>query len=322
MVNLKRDFFRVLAFIAGSVVALVVLVLVVAAIKIRDPVVFKDINYVEGGTNPHQTLDLYIPADIEEREKVPLIIWIHGGAWISGDKASPAVMWQIVGRRFAMASINYRYATESPHPAQVNDCKTAVRWLRDHAEQYHLDPSRFGCWGHSAGGHLATLLGTTGDLDIIVAGPGVAKEPSKRIAGSPSKGEHSVFPSSVQAVSNWAGPVDLTSLIKQQSADSKIDFSDPTQPLGVLLGGKAPGQCLDASPIFFLSADDPPLLLVHGDRDDVIPTAQSHQLYKRAKELGWPKVTLVIEHGESHPLNNVDALFRTMDFFEKTLKKR
>jgi acetyl esterase/lipase len=114
-----------------------------------------DVPYVEGG-GKSQSLDIFVPAGAAK--PMPLVIWIHGGGWQQGDKAqSPAV--GLLRWGYVVASINYRLTDEAIFPAQINDCKAAVRWLRAHAEEYHIDPDHIGAWGASAGGHLVALLG-------------------------------------------------------------------------------------------------------------------------------------------------------------------
>jgi acetyl esterase/lipase len=117
----------------------------------------RDLQYVEGGHDRNR-LDLYLPEKAEGR--LPVVIWIHGGAWRGGSKdGGPAVPLSAKG--YAVASINYRFSQHAVFPAQIEDCKAAVRWLRANAATYQLDPDHIGVWGASAGGHLVALLGTT-----------------------------------------------------------------------------------------------------------------------------------------------------------------
>src|SRR5262249_14303131 len=121
--------------------------------------VVKDIAYVPGG-GPRQTLDLYVP---QADGPLPLIIWVHGGGWQGGSKDGLNPALPLLAKGFAVASVHYRLSNQAVFPAQIQDCKAAVRWLRGHAKEYNLDADRFGAWGASAGGHLVTLLGTTDD---------------------------------------------------------------------------------------------------------------------------------------------------------------
>ena len=135
------------------------------------------------------TLDLYRPEKISG--PLPVIIWIHGGGWNRGRKERcPAVA--LVDDGFAVASVDYRLSSVAPFPAQIQDCKAAVRWLRANASTYHLDPDNVGVWGNSAGGHLAALLGTSGGVSELEG-----------------DGDNMQYSSRVQAVCDVAGPVDL-----------------------------------------------------------------------------------------------------------------
>ncbi len=182
------------------------------------------------------TLDLYRPEEVSG--SLPVIVWVHGGGWRRGRKEKcPAVA--LVQDGFAVASINYRLTSTAPFPAQIEDCKAAVRWLRANASTYHLDPDRVGVWGHSAGGHLAALLGTSGGVP--------------ELEGS---GDNMQYSSRVQAVCDSAGPADLLALTnvgpKRVSA------------IEGLLGGpveKDKAKAIAASPIHYVSKDDPPFLI-------------------------------------------------------------
>jgi len=122
--------------------------------------VHRDLEYVAGG-HARQKLDLYLPARSDR--PLPVLVWVHGGAWLGGSKENcPAV--PLVARGYAVASINYRLSQHATFPAQIEDCKAAIRWLRAHAGKYHLDAGHIGAWGASAGGHLVALLGTSGGV--------------------------------------------------------------------------------------------------------------------------------------------------------------
>jgi acetyl esterase/lipase len=126
---------------------------------------WRDVPYVANG-HPRQQLDLYLP---RSGEAAPLIITIHGGGWLGGDKAEMPFM-PFLAEGYAVASINYRLSQHAVFPAQIEDCKAAVRWLRRNSAQFNIDPDRIGVWGPSAGGHLAALLGTAGETRIFDVG--------------------------------------------------------------------------------------------------------------------------------------------------------
>lgn len=263
--------------------------------------VHKDLPYVDKSQDPFQQLDLYLP---EGEGPFPVIVWIHGGAWVAGDKNHPPAVPRLASEGFAVASINYRLAQYAPHPAQINDCKAAVAWLRKNAEKFKLDPNRIGAWGHSAGGHLTALLGTTGDIASVDQG----QEPKD------AKRE-----TAVQAACDWAGPTDFESLPSQQGPDAELDFNDPHGPVAVLMAGKSPSAREAASPVNRLSADDAPLLIVHGKRDTVVPAAQSTELNEKMKAAGMSVECLIVDN-EGHSLSSSEAVERTVAFFKKHLK--
>ena len=150
--------------------------------------------YVEGG-HEQQRLDLYLPEKAEGL--LPLIVWVHGGGWEAGHKEDRPAQW-LVGKGYAVARIDYRLSQHGMFPAQIQDCKAAIRWLRANAAKYHLDPERVGVAGDSAGGHLVALLGTTGDV--------------KEFEGNLGNPEQS---SRIQAVVDFYGPTDFVQLGSQ-----------------------------------------------------------------------------------------------------------
>src|SRR5208337_3078994 len=156
--------------------------------------VLRDLQYVEHG-HERNRLDLYLPEKAEGR--LPLVVWNHGGGWVGGSKEGcPAV--PLTTRGYAVASLNYRLSQHAVFPAQIQDCKTAVRWLRANAAKYDLDPEHVGVWGASAGGHLVALLGTTGNV--------------KELEGTGGNLDQS---SRVQCVVNWFGPSDMARMGRQ-----------------------------------------------------------------------------------------------------------
>ena len=122
--------------------------------------VLRNLPYVANG-HERNRLDIYLPE--KPTGRLPLVVWIHGGGWEAGSKEDcPAV--PLIAKGYAVASINYRFSQHALFPAQVEDCKAAIRWLRANAAKYHLDPDHIGVWGESAGGHLVAMLGTTGGI--------------------------------------------------------------------------------------------------------------------------------------------------------------
>ena len=227
----------------------------------------RDIPYVTSG-HPRQKLDLYLP---ENAAKAPLIIWVHGGAWQEGSKED-FVPLDYLAEGYAVASINYRLSQHAIFPAQIQDCKTAVRWLRAHAALYHLDPQRFGAWGASAGGHLVALLGTTGhttEFDV---------------------GENMEVSSRVQAVVDYFGPTDFNQMDDHRLPKGML-HNPPQSPESLLVGGaiqEMKAEVARANPITYVSPAAAPFLIVHGDQDPLVPFHQSVLLETALKNAGVP----------------------------------
>lgn len=278
--------------LGGSIVFVLVALAITAVARIGNPPesdlpaqTLLDIEYARSG-GVSLKLDLYLP---EGEGPFPLIIWVHGGGWTSGDKDLSPNGPQIrqTARGYAVASINYRLSHEAKFPAQIEDCKAAVRWLRAHAGQHNLDPARIAAWGSSAGGHLVALLGTSGDVSGL--------EGSEGNLG---------YSSRVKAVIDWFGPTDLLKM----SADSLpfpcniIDHDSPFSPESLLIGcaiQTCPDQAEPANPIRYVSADDPPFLIMHGTRDCLVGPRQSGRL-RDALAVAGVEVTLKFIEGAGH----------------------
>ena len=260
----------------------------------------RDVAYVPNG-HERQKLDLYVPAGATN--PLPLIIWIHGGAWKGGSKERcPALRY--LERGHAVASINYRLSQHAIFPAQIEDCKAAVRWLRAHAQEHHLDPQRFAAWGSSAGGHLVALLGTSGDVKEF------------------DKGENLGFSSRVQAVVDWFGATDFTQMSRFSPPNAPIDHDAADSPESQLIGGAVQqnkDKAAKASPLTYVSKDDPPFLIMHGNRDNLVPYQQS-ELLRDALQKAGVEVTLKIVEGAGHGFGGPEIDRQVVEFLERQLK--
>lgn len=259
---------------------------------------FKNLEYVPGG-HERQKLDLYVP---EGEGPNPLVIWIHGGAFCTGSKDSCPALW-LLEKGYAVASLNYRLSQHARFPAQIEDCKTAVRWLRAHAADYRLDPDRFGAWGASAGGHLAALLGVTGGVTEF------------------EKGENLDQSSRVQAVCDWFGPTDFTQMNK---FPGDMDHDAPDSPESQLIGGPVQEnqeKAQRANPITYVTADDPPFLIMHGDKDPLVPFNQSELLDAALRQAG-ATVTFHIVQGAGHGFQDSKLDRMVLEFFNRHLHKQ
>ncbi len=267
-----------------------------------EPEKIANIKYVKDGTE-RQTLDLYLPKS--KPGPFPLIIWIHGGSWMYGDKGENCLAARDLSDEFAVASINYRYSTDAPFPAQVNDCKAAIRYLRANAAKYRLDPNRFGVWGSSAGGYLAAMIGTTGDSTFATIEGRKKNEP--------------VVSSKVQAVCDWCGPTNLLSAQSQSGPDIKFKYSGPGSAVySMMFTNMHPQVLLAASPVNYVSADDPPFLIMHGDKDDAVPLAQAQELYDLLQKAGVKSQLMVLKN-RGHNFDFPEFVERVRVFFVRNL---
>jgi acetyl esterase/lipase len=240
--------------------------------------IFRDLAYVLDG-HERQKLDLYLPRN---GQSFPLIINIHGGAFKMGSKEQ-GVPLDYLTRGYAVASINYRLSQQAVFPAQIEDCKAAVRWLRAHATEFGLDPKRFAAWGASAGGHLSAMLGTTGGTKEFEVGANLDQS------------------SRVQAVVDYFGPTDFLQMDAHRLPNGQVhDAAD--SPESELVGGpirRNQEKTARANPITYVTRDDPPFLICHGEVDPLVPHHQSELLEAALKKAGV-SVTFYTVKGAGH----------------------
>jgi uncharacterized protein (TIGR03437 family) len=268
---------------------------------------FTDLDYVGNG-NARQMLDLWVP---QGDGPFPLIVWIHGGAFRGGSKASPPPFPdRLMPRGFAYASIGYRLSTEAQWPAQILDVKAAVRFLRANAEKYKLDANRFGAVGASAGSHLAAMLGTSGGVTIWDT------------ADMPNAG----VSSRVQAVVDQFGPLDFGQMDAMQMPSCSAGTTNTAaSPETGLLGctiGTCPEKTIEASPITYVDGNTPPFLLAHGSNDCNISPEQSRLMAETLVRAGHRPIFRVIPgagHGGTQ-FDNAAYLSLVDSFFVRTLK--
>lgn len=232
----------------------------------------QDVVYGTGG-GEDLLLDWARPKQFEG--KLPAIIYIHGGGWAGGNKNIHRGHMEAAARRgYFSATIGYRLAPKHKFPAQVNDCKCAIRWLRAHADELHLDPERIGTVGFSAGAHLVMMLGTMDPDDGLEGDGGWADQSSK-----------------VQAVVSFAGPVNLQSELPEISQKILRDFIGGTQ-------AEKPEAHRLASPITYVNAGDAPMLLYQGTKDPLVPYDQAIEMVRAMEKAGVPgRVEMLIGAG-------------------------
>ncbi|MEW4529178.1 prolyl oligopeptidase family serine peptidase [Maioricimonas sp. JC845] len=244
-------------------------------------------------------LDLYRPE--QAAGPLPVVVWVHGGGWKQGSKdRCPAV--SLAQHGFAVASIDYRLVDRAQWPAQIDDCRAAIRWLRTHADEYGLDGERIGVWGSSAGGHLVALMGT---LDAP---------------------EDETVSSRVQAVCDWFGPTDLLTMppnvVSEKRTRAQVAQSNGAKLLGSPVPD-VPDLARQASALYQVSADDPPFLIMHGEKDPGVPLEQSQRLHDRLTEAGVSSTLHVIPEaghgGKEFRTPEVQSTVR--EFFQKQLQQ-
>lgn len=267
-----------------------------------------DVKYVPDGDEA-QTLDIYYPESRADKP-LPLLIWIHGGGWSAGSKSQVPYLNQL-SRGYVVASVEYRFSQKAIFPAQIQDCQAAIRWLRTNAAKYNLDPNRIGVGGASAGGHLSALVGTSGGKKAFTA-----------IGGNEDQSDR------VQAVCDVFGPADFWTVVAQADEDKDVKniFKwNNGDPYSKLIGGKLgedKQKCEAVSPVHYVGSDNPPFLILHGDRDTLVPYAQSVELKDLLAKSGV-EVTLQRLPGAGHggPAFGLPAVGQLINaFFDKHLK--
>ena len=263
-----------------------------------------------------QKLDIYLPDEGEG--PFPVILSIHGGAFMGCDKADIQVFPMLEGlkRDYAVVALNYRLSWEAKFPALVQDIKAAVRWVRVNAHWYYFDPERIASWGGSAGGYLSTMLGTSDGIPEL----------EDLSLGHPDQ------PSNVQVVVDWFGPTNFLTMDEHLTASGMppiegTEHNGINSPESWLLGAKIteiPELVKAANPVTYIRDNAPPFLIQHGNKDPVVPVQHSIELAEALKDAcGEDKVTLDIidgaEHGDpkfASPLN----VNKVLDFLDRYLK--
>ena len=249
-------------------------------------------------------LDLFLQLD---NKSAPLVVWIHGGGWRAGSRKSPRIQG-VTKFGYALASISYRFTDQAIFPAQIHDCKAAIRWLRAHEDRYGYDARWIAVAGSSAGGHLALLLGVSGGEPDMEGNVGIFPDQS----------------STVQAVIDYFGPSDF--ILRGQTQPERA-YTEKSGSFA-LLGGRRQGKVSPAmerlaSPSSYVSKNDPPLLVFHGDADEVVLLDQSQRIVTLYREAGLSArlFTLVgAGHGEKRFF--VGDPFTTMvDFLDRQIQR-
>ncbi|MGD0770328.1 MAG: alpha/beta hydrolase [Tepidisphaeraceae bacterium] len=257
----------------------------------------RDVAYVPHGLRS-QMLDLYVP-DVATSPR-PLMVWIHGGGWYGGDKSAPPGLGLLL-RGYVVASIDYRLSGEAVFPAQIFDCKAAIRFLRVHSREYGIDPMRIGVWGDSAGGQLAALLGTTNGRKEY--------EGTEGVLGASS---------SVQAVCDWYGPSDFLQTTDWNGAGAsaaRLLFGGVVSAHAQAAALASPAEQVGRAPLA-------PFLIMHGDQDPLVSLHQSQVLFQKLQKAGGAARLVILHGGHGNGwFKNRDDLTMVYDFFDRCFGK-
>ena len=270
-----------------------------AAPKLPDTVeLVRDVQFGTGGGRP-LLLDIVRPKQTPA-DPMPVVVFIHGGGWRGGSRQSGIPLTvPLAEAGFFCPTIEYRLSAEATFPAQIEDVKCAIRFLRSKADEYHIDHERIGVWGLSAGGHLVSLLGTSGDVSDLEG-----------------TGGHAKYSSRVNAVCNWFGPTDMPRMLETANENGISAVSG-------LIGGTLDEKrdvAVQASPLTYVSADDPPFLTMHGELDPTVPIEQAKLLDQKLREVGVP-TRLFIVKGAGHGFRGPEYQRMAIDFFQTQLAK-
>ncbi len=253
-------------------------------------------------------LDVYAPKS-RPAELIPVVVWVHGGGWRGGSKDGIRRSVPILSHGLGLVSVGYRLSGEAKFPAAIADVKAAIRWVRANASRYGFDPDRLGAWGSSAGGHLVALLGTAHE----VAEWDSMHEENAGVSSRPT------------AVCNWFGPTDF---LRMNDFPGRIDHDGPDSPESLFIGvpiQENPDKTQRANPIRYVTADDPPMLHMHGEKDGSVPYNQSELLHAALEKAGVESDLYMVKNAD-HGFRNMEGdtpeslMERVRDFFDRTLQ--
>ncbi|MHA4842821.1 alpha/beta hydrolase fold domain-containing protein [Flavitalea antarctica] len=247
-------------------------------------------------------LDIYLPGNV--RGKIPLVVFVHGGGWLGNDKYADMgymkkMVAEIVSRGYALASIDYRFSTQAVFPAQIQDCNRAVSFLCDNAEKYGFDRNRFAVMGFSAGGHLASLMGLSKNNDV---------------KDFFMPGSNKTF--NFKAVVDFYGPSELILFPGNDDVKSPESLLIGATPLA------RPDLARAASPVTYVDKNDPPFLIIHGEKDDLVSPKQSMLLSSWLNLSAVPNEVIIVKDAPHFGVmfDSDEIREKVMSFLNKYLK--
>ena len=277
---------------------------------------WKDINYA-GDKMGYHTLDIYLPETV--KPEYPAVVVIYGSAWLSNNLKGNVI--ETIGKPlldagFAVIAPNHRSSSDAKFPAQINDIKAAIRFIRAKAAEYKIDTSFIAVTGFSSGGHLAALAGTSGKTGLFKVG-----DESTDLEGK--VGKYTKYSSSVDAVVDWFGPTDF---LLMDSCGSSMEHNAAGSPESALVGGaiqENKDKVALANPCTYIDKNDPPFLILHGDKDPLVPHCQSELLHQNLRENGVKSALVIVPGGEHGPGLFEGKYYKMMvDFFSSEMKKK
>lgn len=277
---------------------------------------YTDINY-GGDTNVYHRMDVHVPDDGKELH--PVIIVVYGSAFFGNNlKATgfETLGQSLLNAGYAVVAVNHRSSRDGLFPAQIHDLKGAIRYLRANANKYHLDPTFIGITGYSSGGHLSSMAGTTGNQESYVL-DGLTIDLEGSIGGNTG------YSSTVDAVVDWFGPTDF---LVMDSCGSEMVHDAPDSPESQLVGGAIQdnrSRCQMANPATYVDKTDPPFLILHGDKDPLVPWCESEILYQALLKENVPAEFIKIKGGGHGPGVIIPEHLQWMvEFFDAQLQKQ
>lgn len=275
----------------------------------------KDLDIPYASRSSAEKLDIYLPDG--DGGPFPVIVSIHGGAFMGGDKADGQVMPMLEGlsRGYAVVAVNYRLSLEARFPAPVHDVKAAIRWIRAHASRYHFDDERIAAWGRSAGGYLAAMLGTSAGLEEL----------EDLTLGNPHQS------CDVQAVVDWFGPTNfltMDELLTEAGMPPELgmEHNGPDSPESLLLGDQIteiPALVKTANPESYISATAPSFFIQHGTKDATVPVQHSVAFAAKLGEaVGEDMVNLELIEDAEHEdprFETPENVQKVFNFLDRTL---
>ena len=285
-------------------------------IKLETSKEWKDVNYV-GDDPAYHTCDIYLPK--VEKESYPVVVHIYGSAWFSNNSKGAADLGTIVkallDAGYAVVCPNHRSSGDAKWPAQINDIKAVIRFIRGEAKAYKFDPSFIATSGFSSGGHLSSVCGTTNGVKV-------AKVGKEDVDIEGSLGKYTKESSEVNAACDCSGPVDLTDM----DCGEHMAFG-ASSPEDVLLGGTKladePDKYLGLSATNYVDKNDVPIIIFHGEKDNVVPCCQGKKFYELLKAVGVKtEATFVPEGGHGMGMYSEENLQKMVKFLDEARKKK